>query len=492
MTNLTKARRIAAAALTLLTAAGAGITPAQAAPQGGPRYGPGAAGSGDPYFPYAGNGGYDVLHYGLDLRYTPPSGPGAAGNLTAEATITLRATQDLDALNFDLRGLTATAVDVDGKDVDRGAGPSEWAQVQDDANRRWELAVGLRPKLKEGRTTTITISYGGATGRPQDTTGALYGWVTTPDGAIVVNEPDGAPTWFPVNDDPEDKATYSFRIAVPEGKTAVANGLPGDDPETHAGWTTWSWEAADPMASYLATASVGDFTLRYGEGPRGLPIINAVDNGVTGPALVKTNAALALQPEMIRYLSDLFGPYPFEAFGAIVDDDSVDYALETQTRPVYSEVADEGTVVHELGHQWFGNSVSPADWKDIWLNEGWATYVEWLWAEHQGRATLAKQFTDAVAELDSKNLWALDISNPGRDNLFAEQVYRRGAATLHALRARIGDSAFFAGATEWLDRYANSSATSGDFEAVMEEASGQQLDAFFSDWLREGDRPAMP
>lgn len=492
MTNLTKARRIAAAAPTLLTAAAAGITPAQAAPQGGPRYGPGAAGSGDPYFPYAGNGGYDVLHYGLDLRYTPPSGPVAAGNLTAEATITLRATQDLDALNFDLRGLTATAVDVDGKDVDRGAGPSEWAQVQDDANRRWELAVGLRPKVKEGRTTTITISYGGATGRPQDTTGALYGWVTTPDGAIVVNEPDGAPTWFPVNDDPEDKATYSFRIAVPEGKTAVANGLPGDDPQTHAGWTTWSWEAADPMASYLATASVGDFTLRYGEGPRGLSIINAVDNGVTGPALVKTNAALALEPEMIRYLSDLFGTYPFEAFGAIVDDDSVDYALETQTRPVYSEVADEGTVVHELGHQWFGNSVSPADWKDIWLNEGWATYVEWLWAEHQGRATLGKQFTDAVAELDSKNLWALDISNPGRDNLFAEQVYRRGAATLHALRARIGDSAFFAGATEWLDRYANSSATTGDFEAVMEEASGQQLDAFFSDWLREGDRPAMP
>ena len=135
MTNLTKARRIAAAALALLTAA-AGITPAQAAPQGSPRYGPGAAGSGDPYFPYAGNGGYDVLHYGLDLRYTPPSDPAAAGNLTAEATITLRATQDLDALNFDLRGLTATAVDVDGKDANRGAGPSEWTQVQDDANRR--------------------------------------------------------------------------------------------------------------------------------------------------------------------------------------------------------------------------------------------------------------------------------------------------------------------------------------------------------------------
>ncbi|MBT2564957.1 M1 family metallopeptidase [Arthrobacter sp. ISL-85] len=500
MNNLTKARRIAAAAMALMTACAAGITSAQAAPQGDPapqgepaRYGPGAPGSGDPYFPSAGNGGYDVLHYDLDLRYSPPSDPAVpAGKLTAEATITLRATQNLDALNFDLRGLAVTAVDVDGKDVNHGAGPSDWTQVQDDASRTWELTVGLRPKLKAGQKAAITIDYGGTTGRPEDTTGALYGWVTTADGAMVVSEPDGAPTWYPVNDDPEDKATYSFHITVPEGKTAVANGLPGGKPETKAGWTTWTWEARDPMASYLATASIGDFTLSYGKGPHGLPIINAVDRGVTGPALEKTNAALALQPQMIAFLSDLFGPYPFEAFGAIVDDDSVDYALETQTRPVYSEVADEDTVVHELGHQWFGNSVSPADWKDIWLNEGWATYIQWLWAEHQGKSTVAKQFTDTVADLDSKNLWGLNIADPGRDNLFAEQVYHRGAAALHALRAKIGDQAFFAGAKEWLDRYSNSSATTEDFENVMEEASGRQLDAFFNDWLREGDRPAMP
>jgi aminopeptidase N len=500
MNKLTSACRGTAAAMVLVAATAAGISaPAQATPRNeAVRYGAGAPGSGDPYFPNAGNGGYDVLHYHLDIRYTPPSSPATlAGNLNAEATITLRALEDLDTLNFDLRGLMVSAVSVDGKRAKQGksqgeAVPAEWSQVQDDANRVWELTVNPRQKLKAGEAATITIEYTGATGRTVDTTGALYGWVTTADGALVANEPEGASTWYPVNDDPEDKATYTFRITVPEGKTAVANGLPGGKPETTAGWTTWTWEASDPIASYLSTASVGDFVLSYGEGPRGLPVINAIDIGVTGQALTDTNAALALQPRMISFLEELFGRYPFEAFGAIVDDDSVGYALETQTRPVYSQFANQTTVAHELGHQWFGNAVSPADWQDIWLNEGWATYIEWLWAEHQGTTTTAQQFTDAVAQLDNKNLWALNIADPGRDNLFGEQVYRRGGAALHALRAKVGDAAFFAGAREWLGRYDDSSATTGDFEAVMEEASGQRLDAFFNDWLRDGDRPAMP
>ena len=463
----------------------------------GPRYSAGAAGSGDTYFPYAGNGGYDVQDYDLALRYEPPVDPTMlTGRLNGVATVTLRATQDLQSLNFDLRGLDVASVRVDGKAAahgkSHGRDSAEWTQQQDDANRIWELTVELRPKLKAGQTTTIVIEYGGATGQPLDTTGALYGWVTTADGAMVVNEPDGAATWYPVNDDPQDKATYTFRLTVPAGKTAVANGLPAGQPKTRAGWTTWTWRASDPMASYLSTASVGDYAVSRDVGPDGLPIINAIDDGVAGEDLAETTASLALQPQMITFLEDQFGPYPFESFGAIVDDDSVDYALETQTRPVYSEVAHESTVVHELGHQWFGNAVSPADWKDIWLNEGWATYVEWLWAEHRGTADVADQFADTVAELDTDNGWTLNIADPGRDGLFESPVYQRGAAALYALRAEIGDDAFFVGARLWLTRYHDSTATTEDFEAVMEESSGQQLDAFFDDWLREGDRPAMP
>ena len=247
----------------VLVAAGIGVLSgtAQASPgHDEPRYTAGAPGSGDDYFPYAGNGGYDVLHYDLALRYAPPSNPAVlAGRLSGVATVTLRATQDLQSLNFDLRGLDVTSVRVDGKAADHGKSQghdrAEWSQKQDDANRIWELTIGLQPKLKAGQTTTIVIEYGGITGRPLDTTGALYGWVTTADGAMVVNEPEGAATWYPVNDDPEDKATYTFRITVPAGKTAVANGLPVGRPATTAGWTTWTWKASDPMASYLSTAT---------------------------------------------------------------------------------------------------------------------------------------------------------------------------------------------------------------------------------------------
>ena len=478
------------------SAAALSTHPGTAGNDGAP-YTAGAPGSGDAYFPYDGNGGYDVLHYDLALRYAPPTDPTVlAGRLSGVATITLRAKQNLQSLNFDLRGLDVTSVRVDGEAAAHGNSPgdgsAEWSQKQDDANRYWELTVGLLPKLKAGQTTTIVVEYGGSTGRPLDTTGALYGWVTTADGAMVVNEPDGASTWYPVNDDPQDKATYTFHITVPAGKTAVANGLPAGPPQTKAGWTTWSWQATDPMSSYLSTASIGDFTLASDSGPHGLPIVNAIDAGVTGSDLATTKASLALQPQMIAFLEGTFGRYPFESFGAIVDDDSVDYALETQTRPVYSQVADESTVVHELGHQWFGDSVTPSDWKDIWLNEGWASYVEWLWAEHQGTSTMPAQFADAVSYLDANNGWTLDIADPGRDNLFATPVYLRGAAALYALRAKVGDKAFFAGARLWLNRYKGSTATTADFEAVMEKTSGQSLHTFFDEWLRQGVRPAMP
>jgi aminopeptidase N len=508
--SLTKLQSMVLAGLSVvaLTIGGAGTAALASSGKDGPRYVAGAAGSGDDYFPNAGNGGYDVQDYNLALRYEPPTDPAVlTGRLQGVATITLRATENLSSLNFDLRGLEVSSVRVGGTAVRKGPSHGtahdhsrggsvgkavEWSQTQDEANRAWELTVGLRPKLKAGQTATVVIEYGGTTGRPSDLGGEPYGWVTTADGAMVVNEPEGAATWYPVNDDPEDKATYTFRITVPKGKTAVANGLPAREPYTRAGWTTWTWRASDPMASYLSTASVGDYALSRDTGPNGLPIINAIDDGVTGADLSATTASLALQPDMIEFLESRFGSYPFESFGAIVDDDSVGYALETQTRPVYSGVARESTVLHELAHQWFGNAVSPANWRDIWLNEGWATYLEWLWAEHRGTATEADQFAAAVTTLDSDDGWALNIADPGPENLFASAIYERGAAALYALRAEIGDDAFFAGAALWLSRYTDATATTEDFEAVMEESSGQELDGFFDDWLRDPDRPDLP
>ncbi|HEU0214022.1 MAG TPA: M1 family metallopeptidase [Jiangellaceae bacterium] len=495
--------------VTAIIAGGAAMAPpvgALAAPgqAGAPRYSAGASGAGDEYFPFAGNGGYDVQHYDLDIRYTPPAvtvppTPTAQlrGQLEAIATIDLVATQDLDRFNLDLRGLQVSAVTVDGKPASEVAPPAPGAevegaaywQVQDDEARIWELTIQPRPKLRAGESVQVVVTYGGETIRPTDIEGVLYGWVTTRDGAMVVGEPEGTMTWYPVSDHPTDKATYTFEITVPEGKVAVANGLPSRDPVTADGWTTWYWDAPDEQASYLTTASVGDYDLRFSETADGLPIIDAVDDNLTVTNAAITDASLALQAEMIAFFEETFGPYPFNSYGSIVDDDSVGYALETQTRPVYSNRASEGTVAHELAHQWLGNAVSPERWQDIWLNEGWASYAQWMWSEHRGGTTAQEAFDDVMAIPADDPFWAVVVADPGPFGLFLDPIYDRGAATLHALRVKIGDDAFFGGAQEWVSRYDDSTATTEDLQAVFEEASGQDLGAFFDIWLRDPVKP---
>ena len=491
-------------AVALAVVAGLGATAAVAAPgkPGGPRYTAGAPGAGDAYFPYAGNGGYDVQHYDLDVTYTPPAAAPAplVGQFDGIATIDFIATQDLDRFNLDLRGMQVKSLSVDGKPATAISPPAAGAEVdgaaywhvQDDTARIWELTVQPRPKIKAGQSVQVVVEYGGATTRPLDIEEALYGWVTTRDGAMVVGEPEGSMTWYPVSDHQTDKASYSFEITVPEGKVAVANGLPAGEPTTDGGWTTWYWDAPDAQASYLTTASVGDYDLRISETADGLPIIDAVDDNLTPGNRTATEQSLARQADMIDFFEDRFGAYPFVAYGSIVDDDTVGYALETQTRPVYSRVAREGTVAHELAHQWFGNAVSPEGWKDIWLNEGWATYATWLWNEHRGFGTAQEAFDDVASIPADDEFWETPIGDPGPLGLFVDPVYDRGAATLHALRLEVGDDAFFDATRLWLERYNDSAGTADDFEAVFEEVSGENLDAFFDDWLGEGKPDALP
>ena len=498
----------ASAAMVVLGAFGA--TAAAAAPgkgpdNAGPRYTAGASGVGDAYFPFAGNGGYDVQHYDLAIRYQPPVATVPAtpianirGEFDGVATIDLVATQDLDRFNLDLRGMDVRSVTVNGKRA-TGIEPPVAGQVVDGAaywhvqnadQREWELTIQPRPKLKAGQSARLVIEYGGQTSRPTDIENAPYGWYTTRDGAMVASEPDGSMTWYPVSDHQTDKATYSFAIAVPEGKVAVANGIQPKPAETANGWTTWFWDAPDQQASYLTTASVGDFILRPTYfSASGVPIIDAVDSKITGNALNTTNASLALQPAMIDFMEQYFGEYPFVAYGASVDNDSLGYALETQTRPVYSGTATQGTTLHELSHQWFGNAVSPERWQDIWLNEGWATYATWMWTAHRGGISAQQAYNNWYAPARTQAYWDFQIGDPGNMGLFAPQVYNKGAATLHALRVEVGDTAFFNAAKLWLERYDDSAGTSEDFQAIYEEVSGKDLDGFFQTWLYDQVKP---
>ncbi|MEU6381579.1 M1 family metallopeptidase [Streptomyces sp. NPDC046909] len=435
---------------------------------------PGAPGLDDPYFPLLGNGGFDARHYTLDVAYNPDT-----DRLDGRTTLTARANQNLSSFDLDLQKLEVTRVEVNGRR----------AQFTRDGD---EIVITPRESLRKGRDFTVAVTYGGV---PEPLGGPIvfgsdYGWMRTTDGVFVACEPNAASTWFPSSDHPADKATYDIRFKTPKGLTAVSNGRlvktydKGDSTYTH-------WRETKPMATYLATATIGKFDVKTGTTPGGTPIYVAID-----PVLANSNNVdvYAVTAAATDYWSQVFGPYPFEETGAIVDDmPQAGFSLEVQTKPVYSAVRSESTIVHELAHQWFGDSVSVERWKDIWLNEGFATYSQWLWAEHQGTRTAHDSFLAGYnARPADAPFWQITVGDPQRDTMFASAVYQRGAMTLQVLRERIGDAAFFKLLPAWtkIHRYGN--ANTADFIRLAEKISGQQLDDLFQTWLFTTGKPALP
>jgi hypothetical protein len=661
------------AALLLVTAQGAAAGTAT----------PGAPGIGDPYFPLDGNGGYNVNHYDLDLKYTPDTDV-----LEGVAKITARATQDLSTFNLDFEGMTIRSITVDGRKASY-------------FRKRGELTVKPKAPISEGDKFVTVITYDGVPRTIGDAEIGLSGFIPTDDGTLVAGQPDGAATWFPVNDHPLDKATYRYRITVPEGLEAIANGKLKKQ-TTADGWTTWVWDETEPMASYLATATIGEFDIdafkRGGiqyynaldpdlfvkPGPRTgdqfaisqqaqpaykrlthtisvpagggqlsfwiardtefawdfvfvevhtvgqddwttLPDLNghtsdftgrscpywlglhpflahyqtgngddtcsptgttgtwnaatgtsdgyeqwAVDLGayagkdvevsitqasddlvqwrgafvddVAGPGGQGTTsfeddgdtfdgwttpgapegsapndndwiagtladtppsageiaqASLARQPEIIKFLEGFFGHYPFASAGGLVDDlEGLGFALEIQTRPIYSkdffhdQESGDSVVVHETAHQWTGDDLALGRWQDIWLNEGFATYTEWLWSEHEGGATPQEIFEFLSGIPADDGFWGLTIGDPGPDHLVDGPVYDRGAMTLQALRNRIGDKQFFSLIRQWIKLNRRGNVTTPDFIALAEQVSKQDLDEFFQVWLYTPTKPA--
>ena len=233
-------KTVSAVLVALVLVLAGSASPAAAGPGNRPQ--PGAAGIGDSYFPGDGNGGYDVAHYNLDLRYFPDT-----DRLRGKATIRARATQALSAFNLDLNGLQVNSVRVDG----RGA---SWRHQAD------ELTISPRRSLPKGSWFTVEIAYAGVPKVLNEPALGQAGVFPTADGALIIGQPHVADTWFPVNDHPSDKASYRFEVTVPRGLEVVANGYLADV-DQHRATTTWTWVATDPMASYLATATIGQFQL---------------------------------------------------------------------------------------------------------------------------------------------------------------------------------------------------------------------------------------
>jgi aminopeptidase N len=437
-----------------------------------PSFAPGAEGAGDAYFPLYGNGGYDVGGYDLKLNYVP-----ASGQLDGTATITATATQDLSTFNLDLAHLVAGKVTVDG----------QAATSKADGN---ELVVTPAAGIAKGKAFTVVVTYGGKPRALTNEALGVGGWLRTKDGAFSLGQPESASSWFPVNDHPSDKATFTLAMTVPDGVEVLGNGVAGAR-TAKAGKTTWRWTESKPLASYLAFVVIGQYRVQTST-HAGKPMIIAIPESL--PADGDAARSLARTGEVADFLATQFGPYPFDSFGGVVlDDDRVGYALETQSRPVYGNTffvnrPNTTVVVHELAHQWYGNSVAIARWQDIWLNEGFATYAEWLWQEHDGGRTAQQSFDRVYSGFN----WSVPTGDPGPERLFGDAVYQRGAMTVHALRRTIGDPAFFALLKSWPAERRDGNARTEDFIAAAERAAGKDLGDLFEAWLFGTEKPPQP
>jgi len=412
----------------------------------------------------AGNGGYDVQSYDIDLSWEPTS-----GRIDETTVIVARATQSLSQFNLDLSGLDVDRIQVDGS-------AAAFSRLGT------ELVMAPATPLVQGSTFTTTVHL---TGVPQiDQTG---GWFRDPHGGVIVfGEPDGPAGWYPVNDHPLDKATYTVRVTAPSTMTVAANG-DLDGKEVHGATTTWTYADRFPQASYLTTVAIGDYEIVDGGTSRnGVKIRNVFPRS----RVQELTASFAQQPQMIDAFETDFGPYPFDVYGALVIDGfDPGGALEIQTMSVFGNATSDGSVIpHELAHQWFGDSVSLRQWKDIWLNEGFATYAELLWQQALDPSfDITQEIRSQVAQhrID-RPITQVDATLNG---LFNESVYTRGSYLLHALRLEIGDPDFFTVLHRWTSDHRAGNVDTAEFIALAEEVSGKQLGDLFDRWLNADPMP---
>ncbi len=488
-------RRVTLAAILVLVAA----TMAFAAPvhtDGSPSPpSPGAPGIGDRLFPSLGNGGYDVLHYHLDLRYatSAPSQP-----IDGTATIVARATQSLSRFNLDFGGASVGSVSVNHRSAD-------WTREGE------ELVITPRRALARHRIFVVRVSdFVAVPTEPDPEDFSTAAFFSTPHGSATAPQPDFAHRIFPSNDHPRDKASYTFRIDTPSDILAVTNGVRLSK-RNRGDRTIWFYVQRQPMASELIQLAVGSYDLTNRGRHRGV-----IRRDLTAPSLTSfLDPKLALANGHLDYMTGLVGRYPFDAYGSFVVDTELGFALETQTMSIYDrfwffdlpQAGWEPVMVHELAHEWFGNSVSPWEWSDLWLNEGHASWYEFLFAEENGQlavdttnwpdetgyATLEELMRAIYAHGDEWRAEFGPVAQPtSPDALFSFQSYHGGALVLYALRQEIGQRAFERLEREWVRRYDDESARTDDFIELASRVARRDLRGFLEDWVYGTETPPMP
>lgn len=435
----------------------------------------GAPGIGDPYFPLDGNGGIDVLSYDIHDRYEF-----RPGRLSGWTGLRVRGTQAVSSFDLDFL-LPVRSVRVDGRSVRF-------------THAGHELVVkrGLEP----GEVVDVRVRYTGLPARRSYA--GESNWLANAGEVVAMNQPHMAPWWFPANDHPLDKARIRVSITVPREYDVVSNGRRVHR-KAHGRLATTTWRAEEPMVPYLAFFAAGRY--KIADGVRdGRPWLVAVSKGLPTNAQPSAMRQMRQTPGITRWLETQLGDYPFSTVGGLVTSLEPGFALENQTRPTYSPASlSQITVVHELAHQWFGDSVAVHHWSDIWLNEGAATFMEWRWDEAHGGTSAAAELRDRYDDTDADDeFWGLVVADPCPNpsgcssviDIFDGRVYQRGAMALQALRNRIGGEAFWALLRRWVADREGGNGSTAQFEALAEEVSGADLDGFFAAWLHSPTKPA--
>lgn len=429
----------------------------------------GRDGVGDEYYPTLGNSGYDVQHYRLELTWDH-----AANHLGATTTITARAPHPLRRFNLDFAGFEVSRVRVNATDA-------RFSRVDE------ELSV--EPSAPVSGMFSVAVDYSGTPETLPDGPIKL-GWVRTAKGSYTFAEPNAAHYWFPSNDHPSDKATFTFVISVPPGVEVVASGR-----RVSAADGRFEYEASDQMAPYLASVATGPYVITTAEGPRGLPLTEI--DPATG--WDTPGEFLPVTIDMLLFFEERFGPFPLESYGLLMADSTQGVAMEHQTLSMFSAADmdsgrgdDELFLAHEIAHQWFGDAVSPERWVDIWLNESFATYSEWLWSYRDKPEQLEREAEQYRARASTDRSRAGPTGRPKFDDLFGTTVYQGGAIVLHALRREVGDDVFFRILRSWVETHGGGAAGTDEFVALAGRVADRDLTDFFQTWLFATALPPFP
>ncbi|KQY57569.1 M1 family metallopeptidase [Nocardioides sp. Root140] len=428
----------------------------------------------DSYVPGHGDASYDVEHYGLALGYK------LIGNrIDGDATLRCRARANLEFLELDLHALRPAKVLLNGRSASF-------------THRNQRIHVKLGTTIPAGEVFDLRVKYAGSPRPVPSRVLGTSGWEELDDGVIVAAQPHGAPSWFPCNDRPDNKATYSIAVSAPSDYYVAVSGELVSSRRSGSA-TTWLYEQQSPMPTYLATVQIGRYEVVELEADVPLRVIGPADRDEDAFA-----AGFGRQPEMLAFFVKLFGDYPFASYTAVITDDDLEIPLESQGLSTFGRnfVSDDWDAVrlvaHELSHQWFGNAVTLTKWKDIWLHEGFACYAEWLWSEESGSKSADERAAIHHARVADDDGPDLLLGDPGAELMFDDRVYKRGALTLHALRAEVGDETFFAILRGWVAEHTGGNVTTEQFIAHAAGVAGRDLTELFDAWLFSVELPELP